>query len=55
MVANSRVDTVAYLGPPGTFGEEVALLAAPDAVQIPYPLIRQLQQLLMLVRLTLES
>lgn len=37
MVANSPVDTVAYLGPPGTFGEEVALLAAPDAIQIPYP------------------
>ena len=37
MAANSQAFTVAYLGPPGTFGEEAALLAVQDAVQLPCP------------------
>ena len=28
---------VAFLGPPGTFGEEAAMLAAPGAEHVPYP------------------
>ena len=32
--------TVAYLGPPGTFSEEAAILYAPDSEHLPYPSIR---------------
>lgn len=33
-------DTVAYLGPQGTFSEEAAILYAPDSEHLPYPSIR---------------
>lgn len=33
-------DTVAYLGPPGTFSEEAAFLYAPDSERLPYPSVR---------------
>ncbi|MYB48042.1 MAG: prephenate dehydratase [Dehalococcoidia bacterium] len=32
--------TFAYLGPPGTFSEEAAILYAPDSEHLPYPSIR---------------